>query len=131
MSINVFIDENKSLMVRKAVGHITVDEIMATYAKTAGHPHFKSGMDVIWDLSQAEVGHLSTQDLRSLSELIRNQDQQNWRGAQFKVAIAAPKELNFIVSSTFCILGEIEDLPITVRVFRTFRKAVSWILSAK
>lgn len=118
-------------MVRRAIGYITVDEIMATYAKTADHPYFKSGMDVIWDLSQAEVGHFSTQDLKILSQLICSQKQQEWRGARYKVAIAAPKELDFIVSSTFCIIGEIEDLPVTVRVFRTFRKAANWILSAK
>lgn len=114
-------------MIRKAMGRITLDDIKKSNEETLGHPHFHPGINVIWDLSQADIGHFSTQDLKVLSKLII--DQVSWRGSHFKLAIAAPKEIDFIVSNTFSIIGQIEGLPIDVRVFHTFRKAFEWSLS--
>jgi hypothetical protein len=114
-------------MIRKAMGRITLDDIKKSNEETPSHPHFHPGMNVIWDLSQADVGHFSTLELKTLSHLIL--EQVSWRGSHFKLAIAAPKELDFIVSSTFSIIGQIEGLPIDVRVFQTFRKAFEWSLS--
>jgi hypothetical protein len=121
------IDADNNLIIRKAIGRITLDDIAKSNEETPGHPHFHPGMNVIWDLTQADVGHFSTLELKTLSHLIT--EQVPWRGSHYKLAIAAPKEMDFIVSSTFSIIGQIERLPIDVRVFQTFRKAFEWSLS--
>lgn len=129
MTIKLFIDAANNLMIRKAIGHITLDDIKESNEETPVLPHFHSGMNVIWDLTQADVGHFSTKDLTTLAKLIC--EQVSWRGSHFKVAIAAPKEMDFIVSSTFRIIGQIERLPMDVGVFQSFRKALEWSLSRK
>ena len=55
MTIKLFIDAGNNLMIRKAIGRITLDDIKKSNEETPGNPHFHSGMNVIWDLSQADV----------------------------------------------------------------------------
>lgn len=127
MTIAMIIDEDNNLIIRRAIGCITLDDIVKAREETPGHPHFHSGMNVIWDLAQADVGHFSTLDLKIVAKLMIKQ--MDWRGARYKLAIVAPKEMAFIVSSTFCIVCQIENLPVEMQVFRNFRKARIWILS--
>jgi hypothetical protein len=127
VTITMEIDQIHDLIIRKGIGRITLDEIIGANADTWQYPGFHSGMDVIWDLRRAEVGHFSTEDLVALSRFLSRQ--LSWRGTHYKLALVATSEIDYIVSNTFSIIGQIEEIPITVQVFRNFKKAVSWELS--
>lgn len=126
MSIKMVIDAGNNLIIRKAIGRITLGDVIKSNEETPEHPYFHPGMNVVWDLTQADVSHFTTLDLKALVKMII--DQVSWRGSGYKLAIAAPKEMDFIVSSTFSIIGQIDSIPIDVRVFHTFRKAFDWSL---
>ena len=126
MSIKMVIDAGNNLIIRKAIGRITLGDIIKSNEATPKHPHFHPGMNVIWDLTQADVSHFTTLDLKALVKIII--DQVSWRGSGYKLAIAAPKEMDFNVSRQFSVIGQIDSIPIDVRVFHTFRKAFGWSL---
>jgi hypothetical protein len=129
LTIALIIDEGNHLIIRRAIGHITLDDIIQAKEETSGHPHFHSGMNVIWDLTQADVDHYSILDVKKLVNLIIQQ--VAWRGSHYRLAIVAPRDMTFIVSSTFCIICQIENLAIEMRVLRNFRKARVWVLSGE
>ena len=118
------IDPINDVIVRRAIGKISIDDIIQANDEIWKHPNFHTGMDAIWDLRDAEVGHLSTEDLRKVSRFLSTQIA--WRGAHYRLALVTSNEIDYIVSSTFAIIGQIENVPINVQVFRDYDKAVAW-----
>ena len=121
------IDPINNVIIRRAIGKISIDDIIRLKDQPWKHPGFHPSMDTIWDLRRAEVGHLSTKDLQRLAQYLLTQTK--WRGTYYRLALVTSNEIDYIVSNTFAIIGQIEELPINVQVFRDYNKAIACGLS--
>ena len=87
------------------------------------HPDFKANMHVIWDLSVADVGEVSADQLMEIVEYIRSNIDE--RGADYKIVLVAPVDLSFGISRMFESYGN--DLPVSIHIHRNIDEAFNWI----
>ncbi|KMY68528.1 hypothetical protein AAU61_02410 [Desulfocarbo indianensis] len=102
--------------VRGAVGRRELEEAIASFYE--GGPT----RCVLWDLRQADLQRLATQDVRGL---IRFMEQNNFIRAEGRTALVAPRDADYGLAR----MGEVfaEGLPTQFGVFRSLEQALEWL----
>jgi hypothetical protein len=117
------IDADANMLFVVGTGLITQSERMETMLAWLHDPQFKAGLDTVCDFTTAE----STPKLADLRQLIAAiSDHASTIGHQ-KVAILAGKPITFGVARVFESMVELEEAPITVRVFFERDKLWAWL----
>ena len=98
-------------------------EINEEFDKTLAYPDFKKNMNVIWDMTKANVRAASTDEVLDIVAHIG--DNIANRGAGYKIAIVASSEMSFIMSKMFETYGE--KLPVSIHVFNVLEDAIKWM----
>ena len=80
--------------------------------------------NVVWDLSIGRVEQLTSDDLRSIAELVRTHAHARVGG---KTAIVAPHDLEYGMCRMLSTFAELIDIPFDTRTFRTLSEAAKWI----
>lgn len=117
------IDKTHNTIIRTVTGGLTVSDIAHAFSESLSDPDFRKDMHVVWDLSEADVSQISSKQLVEAVEYIGAHTGS--RGADYKIAIVASKDINFAVSRMFEGYGS--SLPVSINVFRSREDALAWI----
>jgi len=122
-SIERSVDKNAQLTIYIAKGTVSSEEI-----KTAISDFYQLGpvtRNVLWDVSQAVLTDLSTEDVHQISQVPRNFLELRKDG---KTAIVAPDDLAYGLSRMYQGSSQPEELPFEVQVFRDSETAHKWLV---
>jgi hypothetical protein len=117
------IDGDANMLYILGTGVITQAERMETMLGWLHDPLFRPGLDTFCDFTTAE----STPKLADLRQLITAIEEHAAKIGHQKVAILAAKPITFGVARVFESMAELEEAPITVRVFFERDKLWEWL----
>ena len=120
-------DASIQASIKAVSGKLSVAEIITAFDQTLQQPSFKKNTHAIWNLTCADIHHLSESDmLEVIAHMVASSKK---RGAAYKVAIVAPSDVNFGLSRMFEAHGS--QLPIAISIFRSMEHARQWISSTQ
>jgi hypothetical protein len=126
MPVTSEIDNEKNVIVRKVVGELTMQDIkdaLAAAPQLAGvHP----GMGAVWDYSEGTIENFDNKELTELVKFIK-QWSQGRDGVDYRVAVFAPRDIDFGLSRMYQALIEINSVPFEFSVFRKLDQAIRWV----
>jgi len=107
-------------------GAASAAEMLTRRTDVLADPRLRPGMNVLYDLTSADLGQLSTADLRALAD-----DSRRFEKAAFSsAAIAAPRPLTFGLTRMFeAYAGEIR-LADRFTIVETIAEAHAWLANA-
>ena len=123
MSIESRIIPEMHTILRTVTGSLSPADIDNAIAETLHHPAFEKGMHVIWELSDADISNVQSDELLEIIEVIRNSVEQ--RGSHYKIAVVANSNLAFGISRMFEGFGG--GLPLAIGIHRSMEAACRWI----
>src|SRR5262245_11624925 len=101
MPIRMIIDRTAGLIRTTASGRVTGDELVTYYHRFRSHPDFRSNLNEIFDLSDVTDAAVDAEDVRRLSGVT---EEFTARGVMVRVAIVAPRDLEFGLSRMYEML---------------------------
>ena len=124
MPIRMIIDKTTGVIRTTATGRVIGDDLVAYYHRLRSHPDFRSNLNEIFDLTDVTEANVDAADVRRLSGVT---EEFTRRGVTVKVAIVAPRDLEFGLSRMYEMLQDqsLND----VRVFRDRAEAEGWIFA--
>ncbi len=126
MPIETLINKETRLIIRKITEEFNFEDIKSSFEASIRNPDFHKNMPVIWDLRNADASKLSEQNLQQIIDYIEKSTES--RGAGYKVALVASRDLEYGVSRMYEAMGY--DLPRKIQVFREFDKAERWVIES-
>ena len=126
MGVNSEILSEMHTVLRTVSGKLNPADIKNAVAETLKNPGFEKGMHAIWDLSDANIRDINTDELLEVVEYIQKNGEQ--RGKNYKIAIVASGDLAFGLSRMFEGYGN--ELPLSIHVHKTLNAAYEWINSS-
>lgn len=79
---------------------------------------------VLWDFTEAIVSSISTETLRAYAAEARQRGEGRRGG---KTALVFAREADFGIGRLYEALAEMEKVPVTVKSFRSLKKAREWL----
>jgi len=126
MPIRMIIDKTTGLIRTTASGRVTGEDLVAYYHRLRSHPDFRSNLSEIFDLTDVTAAEVGADDVRRLSSVT---EEFTHRGVTVKVAIVAPRDLEFGLSRMYEMLQS--QSKNDVRVFRDRAEAEAWIFAPR
>lgn len=126
MPISTTIDVQHGVIIRNLTGEPSIREALAEMDEDFQRPGFRAGMNTLWDLSLASVGHLTTEEVRQMASGIA--ERMGGRGTGFKSAIVVPEDLGYGMMRMFGAFAD--DLPIRRKIFRSYSEAWAWLIDS-
>lgn len=126
MPVTFSIDPDTDLITFTVRGDLSLDEVRNALENQFDHPHFRKGMNAMWNLKEARI-KITMVELPELISAIQAMSDQ--RGKGFKVALLVRSNEDFGLSSLFEMSAYV--LPFAVRVFRNSKEAAAWVTSVK
>lgn len=120
-SITTTFDTEKDLTVVKATGKMEANDFrewIATYYKG---PVTRL---LLWNITEADLSKLKAEEIQGGAILTKTLSNARREG---KSAIVASDDLGYGIGRTLAAFYEIEDMPFTVRIFRTIEEAMKWL----
>ena len=120
---DIAIDVSRGLVVLTPSGDLTLSRAETLISLMTGHPDFAPGMPSVWDLREADLSPLDSEDLRQIaafSSALRGE-----RG-NARVAAVSSEDLSFGITRMYEVVGEVAHLQF--KAFRDFDEAVAWVL---
>jgi len=122
MPVTIAIDPAVDLITYTVKGDLHLNDLRHALESQFEHPHFRKGMNAMWNLKEARI----TVSMGELPELISAlQGMSERRGKGFKVALLVRSNEDFGLSSLFEMSAYV--LPFDVRVFRNTKEATDWV----
>jgi len=126
MTVETIIDPQQNLVIHTVRRGFGLADIEPAWADMLANPEFKTGMNVLWDFRQGvHTAQFSGSDMRHIVEMTAAHIKQ--RGAKYKLALLASRDLYFGLSKMFEAYGD--EIPIEIHAFRTMEDALDWINS--
>lgn len=117
------LDPSLNLITQTVTGNLILHDFIKAFHTAMSHPDFKTGMNVLWDLTDASLVLTETMDLHQMIKFIQfNQDK---RGENFKLAMVVNSKLDYGISKMYEAFGE--KLPFSKKVFYDIREAKNWL----
>jgi hypothetical protein len=126
MPVTIAIDPDADLITYTVQGDLLLDELRGALESQFDHPHFRKGMNAMWNLKEARIA-VTTVELPELIAAIQGMSER--RGTGFKVALLVRSNEDFGLSSIFEMSAYV--LPFEVRVFRNTKEATEWVTGVK
>ena len=124
MSVNTVIDTEKNLVTHTVIKGFGLANIEPAWAAMLADPEFQAGMNVLWDFRLGmHTDQFSANDMQKIVAMTAGHIQQ--RGAQYKLALLASRELYFGLSRMFEAYGD--EIPIDIHAFRSMEDALDWL----
>ncbi|NOZ38185.1 MAG: hypothetical protein GXP11_09015 [Gammaproteobacteria bacterium] len=124
MPVKTVIDIEKNLVVHTIAGGFGLVDIEPAWRAMLVDPKFKAGMNVLWDFKQGiQTSSFSAEDMRHIVNMTAEHIKQ--RGAEYKLALLATRDLYFGLSRMFEAYGD--EIPIEIHAFRTMEEALDWL----
>lgn len=122
MPVTTRIDLDAGLVIHDVTGPVSLLEVVSGFDSAAGDPRFRSGMNVLWDFSEARVTGVGTADMKLLIGAI---GERLGVDDNHKVAIAASGD--FVYGLARMYEAYASRLPIRLKVFRSAADALDWL----
>ncbi len=124
MPVETRIDTEKNLVIHTVIKGFGLADIEPAWRAMLADPDFKSGMNVLWDFRRGvHTDQFSNADMQKIMSMTAEHIRQ--RGAQYKLALLASRELYFGLSRMFEAYGD--DIPIDIHAFRSLDEALDWL----
>ena len=123
MPINSQINADLNTIIRTVTGKLTSTDVKEAISESLLHADFKKSMHVIWDLTAADTSKSSLDQLMDIVEYIR--ENFNVRGADYKIILVAPTDVNFSISRMFQCCGS--ELLTSIHVVKDLNEAYRYI----
>lgn len=124
-SVTTELDPERNLIIQTVTGRLTLQDFIAAFKSALSHPDFTSGMNVLWDLTNASLADTEVNDMHQMINFIHYHISR--RGTGFKLAIVAPGKLEFGLARMYEVYGEV--LPFSKRAFYRMQEALEWVTS--
>ena len=118
--INTFVSGD--LTVKEFIGVVTVDEWLRDVEDFHLDDH--ATRNLVLYASSGSLGHLTSDNLRTIARLIRMRPRVRTGG---KTAFVAPADLDYAICRVLVIYIESERVTPDIRIFRTLPEAAKWI----
>jgi hypothetical protein len=125
MGIKTIRNEKQDLTVHEASGLIS--EVEMYEAQKNFYKNNPTTL-LLWDMSQAEVSHITSDILRKFA--IKSAELGALRQTG-RTAVVAPEDLQFALARMSGVFSEMESAPYSFRPFRTREEALQWLKSDK
>lgn len=123
MAISSQIDSENNLIVRTITDKLSMQEILDSFNASLADKAFNKDMHVIWDLRNANISELSSEEIIKVVEFIQSSTAE--RGSEYKIALVASEDSNFGISRMFATYGQ--ELPLSIGVYRDIDEAYDWV----
>ena len=121
MEFEYKIDADSNLVIAKATGEFSLEDLIIHMNEVNADPTFKKGMNSIADLSEVTF-KINMQTMSRLLDYVRTMEKV--RGA-CKWAVVTPRDLFFGLVRMFSFMSR--DTAIETQAFRTLEEAMEWI----
>ena len=123
MEINTRIDRAKKLRLQVVTGVIDVPELIQKLSELYHSPDYAPGMNVLWDMSQADFSRVTSEQIQSLMMMVKNA----WGKEEgVKAALVATGDLDFGLTRMYELsLGAATSRDIVV--FKNIADAEKWL----
>ncbi|HEB57528.1 MAG TPA: hypothetical protein ENI98_14740 [Gammaproteobacteria bacterium] len=124
MPVKTVIDIEKNLVTHTINGGFGLVDIEPAWRAMLVDPKFQAGMNVLWDFRLGmQTSSFSADDMRHIVSMTAEHIKQ--RGAEYKLALLAPRDLYFGLSRMFEAYGD--EIPIKIHAFRSMQEALDWL----
>jgi hypothetical protein len=123
MPITTKLDKDRDLVEISAVGEITNEDMFACQALLYEH---EPACLQLWDMSGADLSHATTQGLRRFVELAAKYGQAR-RGC--RTAVLVESKLQYAFGRMSQLLGHVDDLPFSLKIFKDREEALAWLIA--
>ena len=110
-------------IIRTVSGCFKPADVQRAITDSLQNPAFEKGMNVIWELSNADLSQINDNEILEVIDFIRNS--ADVRGSHYKIAIVASGDLAYGISRMFEGLGS--ELPVAINVHRSMAEAYDWV----
>ena len=114
-------DLTKALTIIKAVGKMKADDF---HEWTANYYTGKVTSLALWDLTEADLSEIQTEDLRHDAEHTKALAEVRKGG---KTAIVSANSLEYGLSRMLETFYDMEEVPFEIQVFHTINEAMEWL----
>jgi len=85
----------------------------------------RTTLNLLWDFSEASMSDISSMFVRQITNKMRELVPAREKG---KIAVIAPKDLEYGIARMFQILSDERRFPFKVKVFKYVGEACQWLL---
>ncbi len=124
MPVKTVIDVDQNLVLHLITDSFRMTDIEPAWKAMLADPQFRPEMNVLWDFRKGTHAlEFSTDDIQNIVSMTANHIKQ--RGASYRLALLATKDLFFGLSKMFAAYGD--EIPIDIHVFRSMDEALDWL----
>ena len=123
MSINFEIDTARNLIIGKASGKVSHEDLEEIVKQMVNHPNYNSCYNEIWDIR--EVDEIKTFFEQTDARIEKEKEIRGIKSPN-REAIIVSNDLQFGTARQYAILAE--KIPLIVEVFYDYNKALEWVL---
>ena len=125
LAVQTTIDAAAGIITHKVTGDLLIEDVQQAFAVRTGHPDYRPGMSILWDLSQANASRMTSSDIRRIAG--QNKARLKKAGVPYKAAFLAPRDIEFGLSRMYEMFADASL--VENRVFRTLEYARRWLSS--
>jgi len=123
MEISIQINKERNLRSHKVKGLISVRELKENLLGIYKSPEYYPDMNALWDLRDADFSSVTTAEVRSLIEMVK----EYWgQGGKNKAALIVSRDLDYGLSRMYEILMSGSSSG-NIMVFRKYDEAEKWL----
>ncbi len=123
MPVEIHIDADRNLIRCIVHGSLSPAELKSVFLTMIDRADFKPGMNVLYDFTDGITAELTSENMREHVKTVASHRQQ--RGENYRVAVLAPRDLDFGMFRVYQALAD--ELPLHIRVVRTRDEADAWL----
>ena len=123
MPVEIEVDSKAGVVVRRVIGKLSFDDVKESFKVLYEQPGFRVGMNAVWDIREGDAAQLTADGIKEIVNYVAQQTER--RGSGYRVAIVAPRDVDFGTSRMFQTYGH--DLPFELKVCRKVEEAFRWI----
>ena len=123
MPVEITVDSKAGVVVRRVIGKLSFDDVRDSFKSLYEHPGFCVSMSAVWDLREGDAAQLTGDGIKEIVNYVAQQTER--RGSGYRVAIVAPRDVDFGTSRMFQTYGQ--DLPFELKVCRKLEEVFRWI----
>jgi len=124
LTFEIEVDKSGRFCLVRLRGRMDISEYESAMHAFQEHPGVVPGMATVYDLREAQMGHLNADDFRTMS--VYNEKNAARRGPA-RIAIVVPDAVHYGLARMYQVLGATPNLD--TQVFTDHEKAVQWAQS--
>jgi len=121
MPIEVRIDKQLGVVLRRVTGKVTTEELIANFIETLQHPDYRPGMRSLSDLREVHPSTFSA-DARKIGDFVVSRSKQT---GSARAAIVVSQDASYGMVRVLQVFAQ--NSPMDIQVFRDMNEARTWL----